>query len=333
MTRLLAALLLGLLPSLAAAADIHEANQTLGAGINMGNALEAPTEGAWGMTLEPEYFEAAKSAGFRHVRIPIKWSAHAKHEAPYTIDPEFFARVDWAVDQALSRGLAAVVNVHHFDELYAEPDRFEPMMKALWRQIAERYKDRPNTLYFELLNEPHDRLTTERWNAMIPALLEIVRATNPDRPLIVGPGMWNGFRELPKLRLPKSDRNLIVTFHYYEPFHFTHQGAEWAGAEAQQWLGETWTGTPEQLKELRGAFDSVQSWAKAHDRPIYLGEYGAYSKAPEPSRVIWTRAVSDEADARGFSRAYWEFGSGFGAYDRSKHAWRDDLLGALIHPN
>src|SRR5690349_17742446 len=100
-----------LLPTVAAnvadATDVFAINRALGRGVNFGNALEAPTEGAWGMELKEEYFAAVQKAGFQHVRIPIKWSAHAKPEPPYTIDPKFFDRVDWAVEQALSRGLAA----------------------------------------------------------------------------------------------------------------------------------------------------------------------------------------------------------------------------------
>src|SRR5947207_10288721 len=93
--------------------DAFEAVRRLGRGINFGNALDAPTEGAWGMELKEEYFAAIQSAGFQSVRIPIKWSAHAKADAPYAIDRPFFERVDWAIEQALSRGLAAVINVHH----------------------------------------------------------------------------------------------------------------------------------------------------------------------------------------------------------------------------
>jgi endoglucanase len=37
-----------------------------------------------------------------------------------------------------------------------------------------------------------------------------------------------------------------------------------------------------------------------------------------------------EAEKRGFSWAYWEFGSGFGAYDREKKEWRQPLLKALM---
>ena len=45
-----------------------------------------------------KYFQAAKDAGFNSVRIPVRWSAHALAEPPYTIDPNFLKRVDWAVN-------------------------------------------------------------------------------------------------------------------------------------------------------------------------------------------------------------------------------------------
>src|SRR5262245_6092527 len=78
----------------------HAANKRLGRGINLGNALEAPREGEWGVRLSPEYFRAIRDAGFDTVRLPVKWSAHAKADAPYTIDAKFAARVDWPLDQA-----------------------------------------------------------------------------------------------------------------------------------------------------------------------------------------------------------------------------------------
>src|SRR5262245_31558819 len=95
---------------------IPAANGALGRGINLGNALEAPREGAWGVTLKAEYFRAIKSAGFNTVRLPVKWSAHAMAETPYTIDGKFAERVDWAIDQAIAQKLNIIVNVHHYDE-------------------------------------------------------------------------------------------------------------------------------------------------------------------------------------------------------------------------
>src|SRR5947209_4360862 len=210
------------------AADAFAVNRALGRGVNFGNALEAPRAGAWGMELKEEYFAAVQKAGFQSVRIPIKWSAHAAPEPPYAIDRAFAERVDWAIGQALSRGLAVVINAHHYDEVDKEPDAHEARLVGLWKQIAERYKGQPERVVFELLNEPNSKLTDERWNRMTGPLLAAVRATNPRRAVGIGPGNWNNVNNIDKLRLPDDDRWLIATVHYYLPFPFTHRAARWA---------------------------------------------------------------------------------------------------------
>ena len=109
----------------------------LGRGINLGNALEAPHEGDWGVTLKAEYFSKIKAAGFQNVRIPVRWSAHAASEAPFTIEPKFFAS-RLACRQASNR-LVPVLNMHHFDEIYKDPDANRGRFVARWQQIAEHY--------------------------------------------------------------------------------------------------------------------------------------------------------------------------------------------------
>jgi endoglucanase len=313
----------------AATPDIHAANKKLGRGINFGNALEAPNEGEWGVRLKAEYFRAVKEAGFDTVRLPVKWSAHAAANAPYTIDSKFAERVDWAIEQALANKLNIIVNIHHFDQMDANPDASLPRLVGLWEQIAARYKDRPAEVYFELLNEPHDKLTEAKWNAAIPEVLQAVRKTNPTRPVIVGPGQWNGIRALDKLELPKDDRNLIVTIHSYDPFQFTHQGAPWAKG-ADKWKGQKWTGTDAEQTAIRQQFKKAADWGKKHDRPIFLGEFGAFQVADMDSRERWTRFVCREAEKLGFSWAYWEFCSGFGAYNPETDMWREPLKRALV---
>jgi endoglucanase len=315
-------------PFAAPAAGIEAAARALGRGINLGNALEAPSEGAWGLTLEEGFFTAIKEAGFEHVRLPVRWSAHAAKGAPYTIAPKFLARVDWAVDAALSRGLRVVLNVHHYEELYADPVAHEARFLALWRQLAAHYAGRPDTLVFELLNEPHDRLTHEAWNDLFPQALAIVREKHPTRPVIVGPGQWNAASALPRLRLPADDRALIATFHCYNPFRFTHQGAEWVKDAAP--VGTPWAGTPEERAAVTRELEEAAAWARRAGRPLYLGEFGAYSKADLESRARWTRHVRAEAERLGMPWAYWEFASGFGAYDKDAQAWRAPLRKALL---
>ncbi|GIW86233.1 MAG: hypothetical protein KatS3mg108_0557 [Isosphaeraceae bacterium] len=310
----------------------QEFNKSLGRGLNLGNALEAPSEGAWGLRLRADFFPRIQQAGFQSVRIPIRWSAHAATNAPYTIDPAFLDRVQWAVKQARDHHLKAIINFHHYEELYQNPDSETPRFLALWRQVATAFQDVPVTdLAFEILNEPHGALDDDRWNALIPQALATIRQSNPDRIVILGPAQWNNLSHLDRLILPADDQRLIVTFHYYNPFPFTHQGAAWvSGSDA--WIGQTWTASNEQLNALRADFDKVAAWARQHRRPIFLGEFGAYSRAPFESRVIWTRTVAREAEARGFSWAYWEFASGFGAFDPQRNQWRQPLLEALIPP-
>jgi endoglucanase len=309
--------------------DAIAANARLGRGINLGNALEAPKEGDWGVTLQADYFKTIKEAGFATVRLPVKWSAHAAAEAPYTIDAKFAERVDWAIDQALANKLNVIVDFHHYDEMNADPDGHLPRLEGLWEQIAARYKDRPRGVYFEVYNEPNGKLVGAKWNAAAGRVLAVVRKTNPTRPVIVGPGKWNGIGALDDLELPADDHNLIVTVHYYDPFHFTHQGASWVKG-ADQWKGTEWSGSDDERAAVKKALSKAAEWGKAHDRPMFLGEFGAYEAGDMASRARWTKCVSREAEKAGMSWAYWEFCSGFGAYDPKAGAWREALKAALV---
>ena len=302
----------------------------LGRGINLGNALEAPHEGDWGVMLKAEYFSQIKAAGFQNVRIPVRWSAHAAHEAPFTIEAKFFARVDWAVNEAIKNELVPVLNMHHYDEIYKDPEGHRRRYLALWQQIAEHYRAFPQALILELLNEPNGKLDAAHWNSILADGLRVVRKSNRTREVVVGPTTWNNINDLDRLQLPDGDRHLIVTVHYYNPFHFTHQGATWAGPQAQDWLGTRWTGSPEERKAIERDFDKAVAWAVAHRRPIYLGEFGSYSRADMESRARWTRFVADAALDRKMGFAYWEFCSGFGAYDPKSNTWIEPIKDALV---
>lgn len=308
--------------------DAFELNDRLGRGVNMGNMLDAPNEGEWGAVLKDEYLEACAAAGFDTVRIPVKWSGHADDESPYTIDEEFFARVDHILEKSLEEGLNVILNVHHYDEIHREPREHQERLVGLWRQIAERYQDLPDTVLFELLNEPSQDLTPEIWNEMLLEVLAVVRESNPERTVIIGPGHWNGVHALPELELPETDRQIIVTFHYYLPFDFTHQGASWIDPPPP--LGVTWEGTDDECAEIMEHFDQVEAWASEHDRPILLGEFGAITNADAESRARWTRFVREQAEWRGFSFTYWQFTSNFGAYDAETDEWDAAMRAALL---
>jgi endoglucanase len=87
---------------------------------------------------------------------------------------------------------------------------------------------------------------------------------------------------------------------------------------------------PASPEKIATALDKAAAWREASGVPVWLGEFGAYSTADMDSRVRWTETVRTEAEARGIPWAYWEFGAGFGAYDRETETWREPLLRSLV---
>ncbi|HYD39374.1 MAG TPA: glycoside hydrolase family 5 protein [Anaeromyxobacter sp.] len=329
--------------------DVHGPS-TLGRGINMGNYLEADGhEGAWtGERLidEENDFPLIRAAGFESVRIPIRWSDHASTTGPeYLIDADFLARVKEVVDGAIAAGLKVVINTHHYTEMMDGPVESLPghraRLAAIWDQIAKAFpvSSYPaDTLVFELLNEPNGRVGYSQWNDIIEELTNVLwtdnAATQTGRKIMVGTANWGGPTGLQQLVLPRACNpgNTIITIHWYEPFHFTHQGAEWvAGSDA--WIGTRWTGTAADKAALLTLLDTVTFWNSQKGRrfEIYVGEFGAYGAYAEPEdRRAWTAFVAREAEARNMSWAYWEFDQGFGAYDRDNTRWRPEIIEALI---
>ena len=319
-----------------ASSAARAAAAALGRGVNFGNMLDAPQEGDWGLTVRDEFIEVTAEAGFASVRLPVRWSNHAAATAPFTIDPQFFARVESVVDKLLAKGRYVVLNMHHYRQLDGDALNsgefavdgavLDVRFLMLWQQIAERFREKPDHLLFELYNEPHGRLTPSKWNDLAARALNVVRKSNPDRIVVIGPTSWNAAKALLALLLP-NDANLIVTVHNYQPFNFTHQGAEWVSPKRP-------TGVPccdaSQQAEAIAPLMTAKAWSDAGRYPIFLGEFGAYGKADLRSRVTFTRIMRDQAEARGISWSYWELASGFGVYDPVAHAWRAPLRDALL---
>jgi len=308
----------------------------IGRGVNFGNMLEAPTEGAWGLTVTDDFIDKAAAAGFTSVRLPVRWSNHASAEAPFTIDAAFMARVESIIDKLLAKGLLVVVNMHHYRQLDGDPlDPTErPVAGAavdvrfvmLWEQLATHFQGRSARLVFELYNEPHGRLNGEPWNVLAARALRVVRKTNPNRVVVIGPTSWNGAGDLRLLKVP-NDASLVATVHNYSPFPFTHQGAEWISPVLP--VGVTCCNASQEA-EMTAPLDIAKAWSTAKRYPVFVGEFGAYSKGDNASRIDFNRKMRRAMESRGMSWTYWEFAAGFGIYDPANLSFRQGLLDSLL---
>jgi endoglucanase len=307
-------------------------NLAIGKGMNIGNALEAPNEGEWGLVIKQSYIQAIGEAGFNSVRLPICWPAHTSAMAPYSIDPAFIERVDEVMEWCFDEGMTVIITIHHFNELYDHPldETYRNMFFAIWDQLTEHYLGTSGEiLIFELLNEPHSNMTAEIWNDLIPEILGVVRDIDTNRTLIIDAPDWAYHGAILKLEIPEEEQNVIVSVRYYLPYDFTHQGAHWAeGSDA--WLGTTWTGTANQKNTVLTDMELVKEWSEQHNRPVTVGEYGAIVNAAHEDRITWTRYVRSRFEANGFSWSYFDFGVYFRAYDTEHNEWLEGFPGVFF---
>jgi len=296
-------------------------------GINLGNALEAPREGDWGYRIEPAHLAAIAGAGFDGVRLPVRWDIHTAHTTPYAIEPAFMARVSEVVEAALALGLKVQLDLHHYEALNTGPGAERDRYMAIWRQIAAQFAGAPDALFFEPLNEPNG----DAWR---PGVLEqlqadtltLIRQTHATRLVVFGGPNWNSIDGLRNWSPPANDANIAVTVHYYEPHAFTHENAEWLGAEAPR-FGRAWGGR-EDLAAVQRHAAAAARYATERGLALQLGEFGVNQRVAPDQRAAWTSAVRRAFEAEGATWCYWDFAGAFRIWDGG--VFDADLLGALF---
>jgi endoglucanase len=308
-----------------------EMNSKLGRGINMGNCFEAPSENEWGNPWNPEYFKIMAELGFKHVRLPVRWepATRSMSVAPYTIAASFLERIQTVVDTALKYDLRIIINMHHHDALFETPAAQKERFLSQWFQIADYFKDYPDELLFEVLNEPHGNISPSLWNEYFADALTEIRKTNPTRVVLLGVAEYGGLGGIGNLELP-NDEYIILSPHYYNPFNFTHQGAEWVDG-SDTWLGTEWNDTEADRETVMSEFSFAQQFSETNHIPIHVGEFGAYSTADMESRVRWTTFLARWFEENNMSWAWWEFSAGFGIYNPTTKEFVSPLVDALLH--
>jgi endoglucanase len=278
--------------------------------------------------------------GVLSVRLVISPTHFYQVNDPATLNPAMIGYLDKAVDRLLAADLGVVIDMHdqdkdawHFNTKYVDG------FMTYWQALAQRYANRdPDRVMFEMLNEPVFPNEAEKWAKIQQRWVAAMRQVVPGHTLIVTGNDWGGISGL--LRLPPlADKNLVYSFHFYDPFQFTHQGATWAGPGLEELSGVPYPATPERCKDLlekitdagkkqsmknyclgyitasklKNKMAEAADWGKANNVPLWLGEFGVYCpKAPAADRAKWIEDVRKAAESLKIGWSLWGYDECFG---------------------
>ena len=310
-----------------------ERNRILGAGVNM----NAVVDGLFGdKPLKDGTIKAIARAGFKSVRLPIRWADHTTKRKPYSIDSKFFNKVDAIVDECLSEGLAVILDNHYYPAVSygneATGMSFSENLERIyyiWEQLSSHYKNYSDeSLFFELMNEPGLMLSPDLWNEIVASCIRIIRHDNPERTVIVSTPSLGQHWTIGLLNFPDDEWNIIVDAHYYLPQTFTHQGLEYALAGDQHNI--QWRGSEQDKQPLDHDFAFLARWSSRTGRPVNIGEYGVNNNADQTSRFRYLQYLRSLIIKYGFSSNIWALHRDvFSIYDENTGEWNTEVLKAL----
>ncbi len=301
---------------------VDEMVAEMGSGWNLGNTMDGhtgftPNETLWqNVETTQELLKTVHDLGFNTVRVPVTWGTMIDDENGYAINETWMSRVQDIVDYCVNMNMYVIINIHHdgaeqsgwlrigADDQAPVQEKFE----AVWRHIAERFKDYDEHVIFESMNEVTGddgdlAGDTANINALNQIFVDTVRSTgsnNAKRWLSV-PGRYtnivNTTKEENGFKLPDDsvEDRLFVAVHYYD-WNFG--------------LLETTQTTDFNDKKVSSLVTEFHLLDKFHDAgiPIILGEYGALNKMNTLERAYHVEVVNRLCQQLGMVPVYWDQG-------------------------
>jgi hypothetical protein len=263
--------------------------------------------------------------------------------------------IDDALTQLYNHHIVVIWDLHDNGQLGLDkPDQDNSGLVNFWSAIAEHYKGRHySDLVFEVVNEPVFTQKPDDWYGIQSKVVQAIRKQDPDRTIMVSPTYWSSIDTLQKMPV-LPDKNLIYTVHCYDPFPFTHQGAEWVGEYPGKFNSLPFPSSPEAVEKILAKNDSkyagtlteygkqhydaayllsrlkmASDWGVAHHVPILLGEFGAYPKvSPPDSRGRWFDGMRSAIASLKLPNAIWGYDDGLGlgrAVHQDGSLWLDPV--------
>ena len=271
--------------------------------------------------------ELIQKSGYSSIRLPIAFNHYLKE------DRQFLKELQKVLKYSERNNITLILAYFGHDLTEKNAKKKAREISQDWIKVLKSLKKGSKNLYIELVNEPN--LSPNTWEAIAPGIISDVRKVNPHIPIIIGATNFNSLFELSRTK-PLAFENLIYTFHYYEPYIFTHQGTEWTGsqnattgipypyqeskmpklaAEAIDTEGEINLRDYAQTGNKTAVIDKISqiaSWAKSNHVKLWCTEFGATENADKESRISYLKDVEEVLNSYEIPSFVWEWDGNFG---------------------
>lgn len=319
-------------------------------GVNLSNWFQEPDAQSIQFTQYTEDDIAdIQSLGVDVIRLPINLHSMTLGDADHTLDPLFLYFLDEVVSWCEIYDIHLILDNHSFDPAGNTSPSVHQFLLPIWTQLAEHYAGGYQNIYYEILNEPHG-IDEGIWSAIQGTVISAIRAVDTSHTIIVGSGDWNSYNGLGGL--PNyADDNLIYTFHFYDPFVFSHQGASWTDPSMVSLSGVpfpyddsmpavpadligTWVAsnmasypTHGTVAHVRSLLDIAVAFRESRDEDIFCGEFGVYDlNSPPDDRVYWYDEIVHYLDSLEIPWTMWDYHGGFGLFEAEGYGLFDHDL-------
>lgn len=274
------------------------------------------------------------SVGFDHIRMPLDeeqlWDEQGnRHDTAFALLNSF---MQWCMDYHLRVIIDMhILRSHYFDAavkpLFTDPKAQDKFI-ALWKDLSKDLHQWPTGMMaYELMNEPVAD-DPQIWNRIVARAVDSIRSWEPNRVIVIGSNRWQSAQTFDQLKVPPGDKNIVLSFHFYEPFYVTHYHASWTRLKDFQgtvnYPGQVVTdGTTSDELRVYNRDTLIKMMRKplhvadSLHLPLYCGEFGVIENTPRNVRLAWYRDMISIFDQYHIAYANWNYKDGsFGIVDK-----------------
>lgn len=297
-------------------------------GVNINAWFDRSTSKVTHGKIKGSELDNLKRLGMDVVRLPINFHSNVGEGPDFKLDETYLEYLDKAVERITSRGLWVILD-HHSMSVEDFPSYGEELITSCCSQLALRYKGNDRVM-LEIYNEPFSNYLKNNWSDMQGRIIKAVRGCNSDMIMIVTG--WGGKLENLQALPDYNDSRLIYTFHYYEPYIFTHQGAywdentvklsdypfpydearmpeihpDWAKEPYFTYLYDSYTEMAT-VEKIHQDIKAIADWANKSGKPVFCGEFGALNTSGPADRYRWYKAVADALNDNNIPWTLWQY--------------------------